>query len=225
MSSRKRRKTAPRVPKAATRTAGLAKSQSPSPVPTMSDDARSERRSVLIFVGVLVLMVVASVVYAGVTDDSDGNDATGEMPGVAALEYRGGEHTDEDVDYAELPPAGGAHADVWQNCDFYVAPVIEEQAVHSLEHGAVWITYLPDLDRAQVSALEALAATLDHILVSPYPGLDASVVASAWNHQLRLESATDPRLTEFVRTFRLSSTAPEPGASCSGGSSDVVNGG
>jgi uncharacterized protein DUF3105 len=67
------------------------------------------------------------------------------------------------------PPAGGPHNDVWQNCGFYDEPVRDENAVHSLEHGAVWITYLPDLPQDEIEVLRDLAESNGFVLVSPYP--------------------------------------------------------
>ena len=52
-------------------------------------------------------------------------------------------HTKEPVDYPQTPPVGGPHNPIWQNCGFYSKPVRNEHAVHSMEHGAVWITYSP----------------------------------------------------------------------------------
>jgi len=126
-------------------------------------------------------------------------------------------HVETAVLYAPLPPGGGNHAPIWQNCGFYNAPVASENAVHSLEHGAVWITYRPDLPTDQVDVLRRLAERQTYVLVSPYPELPAPVVASAWNRQLLLDSTADPRLGQFVRAFRLGSQASERGGPCSGG--------
>jgi hypothetical protein len=46
--------------------------------------------------------------------------------------------------------------------------------------------------------------------------LPSPLVASSWNHQLQLESATDERLDQFIRSFRNGPDTPEPGASCFG---------
>ena len=126
-------------------------------------------------------------------------------------------HTTEPVLYEQIPPVGGDHDPVLQNCGFYEEPVRNENAVHSLEHGAVWITYSPDLPADQVEALRALASGHTHMLVSPYPGLPTPVVASAWGEQLWLEEAYDPRLEQFVSAFEQGPQNPEPGAPCSGG--------
>jgi Protein of unknown function (DUF3105) len=128
-----------------------------------------------------------------------------------------GQHTEGDVDYDQSPPVGGPHNPVWQNCGFYAEPIRDENAVHSLEHGAVWITYSPNLPQEQVQSLREIAQSNTYVLVSPYPGLQSPVVASAWGKQLTLESAEDPNLERFVRAFSQGSQTPEPGAACSGG--------
>jgi hypothetical protein len=123
----------------------------------------------------------------------------------------------ESVDYPEVPPVGGPHDQVWQTCGFYDEPVRNEHAVHSLEHGVVWITYDPDLTPAQVAVLQALAMGEPSLLISPYPNLPASVVATVWGNQLYLNGAEDPRLEQFVDYYLTNSPAPEPGASCTDG--------
>lgn len=127
------------------------------------------------------------------------------------------EHTDQPVSYDQIPPVGGDHAPVWQNCGFYDMPIQTENAVHSMEHGAVWITYRPDLPDDQVAKLRNLAYRQAYVLVSPYPELPAPVVASAWGTQLHVESAADSQLEQFIRAYRLGEQAPEPGEPCIGG--------
>jgi hypothetical protein len=124
------------------------------------------------------------------------------------------------IPYDRLPPPGGPHAPVWANCGVYAQPVPVEMAVHSLEHGAVWITYRPDLPPPAVLTLQALARGETHVLVSPWgplPPLPSAVVASAWGFQLLVDDASDPRLAEFVRRYLNGPLAPEPGAPCRGG--------
>jgi hypothetical protein len=139
------------------------------------------------------------------------------LPGVRTFEVTKRDHVKTPLTYPQTPPVGGNHAPVWQNCGFYDTPIADENAVHSLEHGAVWIAYRPDLTGAQVDSLRRLAQRQNYILASPYPDLTAPVVASAWGHQLRLRGAEDPRLNEFVRAFRLGPQTPELGAPCTGG--------
>lgn len=116
-----------------------------------------------------------------------------------------------------LPPVGGDHDPVVQNCGVYTEPVGTANAVHSLEHGAVWITYRPGLEQGQVDELAALAQGRPYLLVSPFPDVKSPVVLSAWGVQLELEDAGDPRAEEFVVKYLQGLQIPEPGAACSGG--------
>jgi hypothetical protein len=117
---------------------------------------------------------------------------------------------------------GGPHDPVWLECGVYDQPVRNENAVHDLEHGAVWIAYDAGLDAADVRALARRLP--QNGILSPYPGLPAPVVVTVWGRQLRLTSAHDDRLPLFIATFGHSETAPEPTASCAGGTRDPQGG-
>ncbi len=132
-------------------------------------------------------------------------------------------HTRADVEYPQSPAVGGEHDPEWLDCGAYDEPVREENAVHDLEHGAVWISYDPDLGRRDVKRLEA--ALPQNGIMAPYPGLDAPVVVTVWGRQLALRGADDPRLPLFVRRYGGGETAPEPFASCAGGTTDPGGGG
>jgi hypothetical protein len=128
-----------------------------------------------------------------------------------------GQHTEGDVDYEQNPPVGGPHNPVWQNCGYYDQPVRDENAVHSLEHGAVWITYSPDLPQDQVEHLRDIAENENYVLVSPRDDLPSPVVASAWGKQLRLDNAEDTDLERFIGAYEQGPQTPEKGAVCTGG--------
>lgn len=120
------------------------------------------------------------------------------------------------IAYQQDPPTNGDHAPYWQKCGFYSSPIENEAAVHSMDHGAVWITYRPDLPQDQIETLRGLAQE-EYVLVSPYPSLYAPVVATAWRNQLELTGVDDPRLRQFVDQFRISETAPRSGNGCENG--------
>lgn len=128
---------------------------------------------------------------------------------------------DDNVVYPDtkLPPAGGIHANQWQQCGIYDAPIESKYAVHSLEHGAVWLTYHPDLPADAVAKLKNEARRDDFVLMSPFPEQKSPVVLSAWGYQLELESASDGRVRTFIERYAQGPQTPEPGASCGGASS------
>lgn len=123
------------------------------------------------------------------------------------------------VAYDQSPPFGGPHDSVWATCTGVVYPeaIRTENAVHSLEHGAVWITYNPDqLNSDQIASLADRVDGQSYTLMSPYPGLDSAVSLQSWGHQLKVDSVDDERIPEFIAALRLNRYAyPEVGASCS----------
>lgn len=176
-------------------------------------DRQERRRTLLIWgaAGVVVLAIVATFVIGAMRTVAGRPD----LGAVQTFQVTAN-HTNNPVSYPMSPPVGGDHRPTWLNCGVYEQPVPNEYAVHALEHGAVWVTYDPAVPEADVETLnDALPDT--YTVLSPYPGQDAPVIASAWGHQLKLESADDPRLAEFIRTYRLGPQTPEPGAACTGG--------
>ena len=140
-------------------------------------------------------------------------------PGVILeLDSDGSTHVLCAVEYATSPPTSGSHFPTWQNCGFYTEPIRDETAVHSLEHGAIWIAYDPELDPVLVDEISTVVALDDHYIASPYPGLQNPIVVSAWQRQLALERIGDDVFSEFAarQLGRVSETAPEAGASCGG---------
>lgn len=151
-------------------------------------------------------------------------------PSAGTLEHQ---HVTTPVTYAVLPPVGGPHAPIWMNAGVYTKPVPSERAVHVMEHGGVWITYNPSLAATEVKALQdlvgkqklieeqgqAAGAANRYIVLSPWASdqLPSPIVISAWGHQLRVDSASDPRLQQFIDTFRVSQKySPELGSPVDG---------
>lgn len=159
---------------------------------------------------------------------------TGDWPGPndSGGTELGHDHVTGPVKYAVTPPVGGPHNPVWMNAGLYTEPVPSERAVHNLEHGVVWITYRPDLPTSQVDKLTDLFKKQSMIAeagdggrsnrfmdLSPWASNDlpSPIVISSWGYQLKVQSADDPRLQQFIDTFRHNQKyAPEYGASVDG---------
>lgn len=139
-----------------------------------------------------------------------------DLPGLEFYNPEGG-HVQSKVDYTPFPPPGGRHSPTWQNCGIYDQPIETVNAVHSLEHGAVWVVYQPDLDAASVTLLHNLVRGKPYTLLSPQVGLSAPIVTVAWGVRLELTAASDSRLETFVKRYANNPNAPEPGAACQGG--------
>jgi hypothetical protein len=103
----------------------------------------------------------------------------------------------------------------------YTSPIAKEQAVHSLEHGAVWVTYRPDLPANEIETLAGKVRDREFMMMSPYPGLDKPISLQAWGYQLKVDRADDGRIDEFIDALRKNATL-EPQVGCSGGITDAT---
>jgi hypothetical protein len=168
---------------------------------------------------VAVIALIITIVITSATPKRDRDDIS-----IQGLTTWGEEldftHVTTAVDYEAQygidPPAGGAHNAAWLNCGVYAEPQQNENAVHSLEHGAVWATY--DADALSEADVETLVNALpdSYVIVSPYEGLEAPVVLSAWGAQVELDGVDDPRIADFVEKFWQNPELPEAGAACTG---------
>ncbi|CAM5422071.1 membrane protein [Streptomyces avidinii] len=134
----------------------------------------------------------------------------------------GRKHVDTPVKYEMNPPVGGDHSPRWMNCngDVYKNPLPEVNAVHSLEHGAVWVTYNEKADKADVDKLAGTVAKTPYTLMSPDKEQAGAIMLSAWGKQLTVDKADDPRVAQFFTKYVQGPQTPEPGAACTNGLAD-----
>ena len=191
------------------------------PAPKIASQRRpSGLAATFVAVGVLAAAILGYAIYAGT------HGGKSSEPAISGLvDYRISDpamltrnHVTGPVAYPVSPPVGGNHNPIWQDCmgDVYPAPIANENAVHSLEHGAVWVTYRPGLPADQIAALAAKVRGTPFMLMSPFAGLGRPISLQAWGLQLKADVASDPRLDQFSKDFRVKA-APEPGAPCSNG--------
>lgn len=168
-------------------------------------------KTILIIVGAVILLLVGGVWWSNSLKEKQ---TAVQIEGIKQYERTERDHVTGTVAYEENPPVGGKHAQVWAACNgnVYTEPIPNEQAVHSLEHGAVWITYQPNLGSEQVDALKKKVR--GYTLMSPLTEQTSPVILTAWNNQLSLQSADDPRVDQFLAKFRQGPQTPEPGATC-----------
>jgi len=161
----------------------------------------------------------AVAALAPFTPSAENQDPSRAIEGVVVQTYQGGQHVgpDQQVAYTQSPPFGGAHDYSWATCSgvVYPEPVRNENMVHALEHGAIWIAYNPDLVTGGARDTLAAKASEQFMVMSPYSDLDAPISLQAWGHQLKLSDASDPRIDQFIFALRRNPyTAPEPNGSC-----------
>jgi hypothetical protein len=191
-----------------------------------------ERRNRILTISASAVVVAALVAGAIVLvqsqsdDDSTAADGKGKGHFVTGSDgvktwkgTLGRNHVVKTVSYPMEPPVGGDHNQVWMNCngDVYTKALNNMNAVHSLEHGAVWVTYTAKAKKADVDALAAKVKKTPYTLMSPDDKQKDPIVLSAWGHQRTVTGAKDPNVDKFFAKFVQGAQTPEPGAACTGG--------
>ncbi|MFD6426631.1 DUF3105 domain-containing protein [Streptomyces sp. NPDC060198] len=188
---------------------------------------RGRERRVRIFTISAAVVVVAALVVGGgylmtKADDKDKAEAkvkTDAIAGERSWDKLTQNHVETPVSYPMNPPVGGDHNPVWMNCnaDVYTEAIPKENAVHSMEHGAVWVTYNSKAAEADVKALTERVKATPYSLMSPLEDQADPLILSAWGKQVAVTSASDPRVAQFFTTYVQGAQTPEPGAACTGG--------
>ncbi|WP_060886098.1 DUF3105 domain-containing protein [Streptomyces caniscabiei] len=194
-----------------------------------------ERRNRILTIGASVLIVAGLVVGGTVLirsqSDDNGSDSVASdsksngkwetgSDGVKTWSTKLTQnHVTKNVKYPMEPPVGGDHNPVWQNCngDVYDKAIKNENAVHSLEHGAVWVTYNGKASEADVKALAEKVKKTPYTLMSPVEDQKDPIMLSAWGHQRTVTSAKDPNVDKFLQSYVQGEQTPEPGAACTNG--------
>jgi hypothetical protein len=173
--------------------------------------------AVVVFAAAVIGYAVVQVRQKAATTPEAKAAAAAKIEGISVVSFPSRQHKQGAVTYQQSPPFGGDHDPEWADCTgtVYPSPIRNENAVHSLEHGAVWITYQPDLPSGDVDKLRKRVEGTDYMLMSPYPALKSKVSVQSWGHQLFVDSVDDKRLDQFIKDLRLNSaTTPEFGAQC-----------
>lgn len=161
----------------------------------------------------------------------DRPDPSDDIEGVVKIYYPAGVHVNalQRVAYDQTPPFGGPHDEVWATCTgiVYEQPLRSENAVHALEHGSIWITYDPEtISDEDLQTLSNEVTGEQYLFMSPFPGQGDPISIQSWGHQLKLTSADDERIDQFITALRRNTQTgvyeedpqmtayPEPQATC-----------
>lgn len=174
---------------------------------------------------VLGLILTYAALNVGVGDKTSLAYARKQISGLTNDKGLSANHIDGKTilypDLADTPPDGGNHNSVPQSCQVYTTAIASEHAVHSMEHGAVWVTYNPDkLKTADIDTLKKKVDGDPYRLMSPYPGLKTAISLQAWGERLMVDSVSDKRVDEFLKLFTQGPQTRERNGTCVGVTDD-----
>lgn len=160
------------------------------------------KRTVKKVVGWLIVIgLIALGVRAIINQFPKGSDFS------RAIEIQGREHIAEGSNhppYNSNPPTSGWHYPVAANTGFYDYALADEQVVHNLEHGHVWIAYKPNLPAGIIQLLRGFASGT--VIVTPRPANETDVALAAWGRldafNLKNGEFDRQRIRDFIVRYR-----------------------
>lgn len=133
------------------------------------------------------------------------------MPG-AAVPILGRDHIQVGATHSEYnsnPPTSGSHYADPAAWGVYQNELPDEQLIHNLEHGGIWISYKPDIDPSTKSQLESIGKKYPgSVVVTPRVKNDSVIALASWGRLEKLESFDEAKIVDFVGANR--NKSPEP---------------
>lgn len=115
------------------------------------------------------------------------------------------------------PPTSGDHTThiPWQAYD---QEVPDENIVHNLEHGGIYISYRPDLPADQIAKIKGLFSkpfsndkfSPIKTVVAPRAANGSPIIMSSWNRNMKLDTFDEAKMMEYY--LRNVGKAPEGAA-------------
>ena len=167
----------------------------------------SMARNVVVFIAILAVLIVG---YRLVTKKTPEEIAFQEeikevsLEGkVEELEVEGANHVGagQTVSYSTNPPTSGSH---WTNpadWRFFDKSLPDEQLVHNIEHGGIWISY-KGLSSENIDRLKDIAKNNSNsVVVTNRENNDDSIVVVSWGRMMRLDEVDEALIQKYINTY------------------------
>ena len=163
-------------------------------------------------VGLLVALSVAVVIgYKYLNTKSpeqiEFEQAVAESPlegKVIEFPIEGSEHvpSEAEVVYKTNPPTSGDHLAEAEDWGVYTEEVSDKMAVHGLEHGGIWISYI-NIDESQITILREIGKeNAGSVIVAPRSKNDTNIAIASWGRMMKLESVDKALIQKYIDTYK-----------------------
>jgi len=123
---------------------------------------------------------------------------------VEAFEIEGRGHVESsvDVNYQTNPPTSGDHLAEAENWGIYTKEIDDKAAVHSMEHGGIWISY-DDISKEDIKVLETIGKqNSQSTVVSPRAANDMHIVITSWGKMMKTDQVDAPLIQKYIDTYK-----------------------
>lgn len=105
--------------------------------------------------------------------------------------------------YNSNPPSSGPHWPSPAKNGVYDETLPDEQLIHNLEHGHVWIAYKPDVGDEVKNKLKEIVKDDDwKVVLEPRDKNETMIALVAWGRVLKLDQLDENKVKDFIRTYR-----------------------
>lgn len=177
----------------------------------INKQSSSNRNLILGGVGIIAAVVIVAVILVMQSNQSQNVDPNSIPDKSVSFPIVGREHIpvgSPRPDYNSNPPTSGPHYDTPIPAGVYQDELPDENLVHNLEHGHIWLSYR---DQSDTEALDALASIQSQfptwVIVTYRPEDDTRVAAAAWGRLLTLDTVNTDAIMAFILRYR--DKAPE----------------
>jgi len=143
-----------------------------------------------------------------------------DVPGTKYFKIVGRTHIASGVPgtgYISNPPTSGNHWASPAKNGIYDKQLPDEQIIHDLEHGYVWISYVPKAKGEATPGAKVKDGVSDEVvkklkeivegdnwkvILEPRANDDAPIVLVAWGRLLNLETPDYNKIKDFIKTYR-----------------------
>jgi hypothetical protein len=167
-------------------------------------DSQNQRFIMIGGIAVAVIIFVAIVFYRYNNTPLSDIDVNSIPDQSVAYESQGRDHievTDLHDPYNSNPPTSGPHAAALRTA-VYDRTLPDENLIHNLEHGHIWLSYRDREDTEAIELFERLQSQFPSSVIVTYrPANDSRLAVAAWTRLLKLEEADEEQILAFIARY------------------------
>lgn len=167
--------------------------------------ARQQVFMMLFFVGILVIVSIGAYMYLNreqpLPELEPDFDFESVVDNSVGYEIVGFAHVPSDAphNYNSNPPTSGDHNAEWVSPLGVYGQLADDNLVHNLEHGHIWLSYRDENDSQALALLTAIQKKYsDRTVVTYRPEDDSRIAAAAWGRLLVLDELDRAQIEAFI---------------------------
>jgi hypothetical protein len=175
---------------------------------------QSQNQQMMVIAGIVAVAIIIAAIAFYSRQQSPLADVDLSAVPDASVEYptQGRDHIevgDPHDPYNSNPPTSGPHASPLRT-DTYTRQYPDENLIHNLEHGHIWLSYQDEGDSETIDLLRSIQSQFpSSVIVTFRPNNDARIAVAAWQRLLKLEEPDENQIMAFISRYR--DKAPESG--------------